>query len=266
MGSSWLAQWWVCTAVLRLCLWSCLEECMDAWYDVASVDFNSFVCQCCHLHGAPYKPGTNFWMSFPLTWDVAKVDATVCISFQIGIICPCLCCNILFPTLSNHPVVEVLKTGVVAPLKLLSRRACRHCFFFVKSRTVLVHFGFHGLSKTHGFCILVMRFLYTEDPQTFSTPLKVHVLHKAFMYYRLREKPDIFSSLKLNTYMSFIIMEDKQLVKTYHNKLCCRTTIYGFGEKICSIYAASLLRWSFPLEYWIYFFLENMSENIFSIV
>lgn len=113
-----------------------------------------------------------------------------------------------FPTLSNHPVVKVLKTGAVAPVKLLSGKACLHCFL-IKSHTVLMRYAFHGLSKTRGLCILVMRFLYTVDPQTFSTPLKVNVLHKAFMYYRLREKPDTFSSLKLNTYMSFIITEAK---------------------------------------------------------
>lgn len=72
-----------------------------------------------------------------------------------------------------------------------------------------MRYVFHGLSMTRGFSVLVMRFLYIEDPQTFSTPLEVHVVHKAFMYYRLREKPDTFSSFKLNTYMSFIIMEAK---------------------------------------------------------
>lgn len=42
---------------------------MDTGSDVvsSSVDLNDFVCQSSHLHAAPYKPGTNFCMSFPLT-------------------------------------------------------------------------------------------------------------------------------------------------------------------------------------------------------
>lgn len=76
--------------------------------------------------------------------------------------------------------MEVLRTGVVAPLKLLRRKACLHCFL-VKPHTVLMHFVFRGLSKTRGLCFMVLKFLYIEDPQTFSTPLKIYVVHKAFM-------------------------------------------------------------------------------------
>lgn len=48
----------------------------------SSVDLNSFAGASCHLYGALYKSGTNFWMSSPFMWDVAEVGAIVCVGFQ----------------------------------------------------------------------------------------------------------------------------------------------------------------------------------------